>query len=43
MIVNEVEGVLEAKYIQELLEKECGAESTVVDASCRCFLMNDCC
>ncbi|PWY77205.1 BIG1-domain-containing protein [Aspergillus sclerotioniger CBS 115572] len=33
MIVNEVEGVLEAKYIQELLEKECGAESTVIDAS----------
>ncbi|PYI10571.1 BIG1-domain-containing protein [Aspergillus sclerotiicarbonarius CBS 121057] len=33
MIVNEVVGVLEAKEIQKLLEKECGAESTVIDAS----------
>ena len=36
MIVNEVVGEIEAKDIQKLLEKECGAESTVIDASCRC-------
>ncbi|PYH93488.1 BIG1-domain-containing protein [Aspergillus ellipticus CBS 707.79] len=33
MIVNEVTGVLEVKQVQYLLAKECGAESTVIDAS----------
>ncbi|GLA27630.1 hypothetical protein AnigIFM63604_000421 [Aspergillus niger] len=33
MIVNEVVGEIEAKDVQKLLEKECGAESTVIDAS----------
>ncbi|RAK99702.1 Ac45/VOA1 transmembrane domain-containing protein [Aspergillus ibericus CBS 121593] len=37
MIINEVVGALEAKEIQKLLEKECGAESTVVDASSGTF------
>ncbi|KAF9886033.1 hypothetical protein FE257_012089 [Aspergillus nanangensis] len=31
--VNEVVGVLEAKKIQSVLEGECGAQSTVIDAS----------
>lgn len=38
-IVNEVVGEIEAKDVQKLLEKECGAESTVMDASCRCSLV----
>ncbi|PKY01265.1 BIG1-domain-containing protein [Aspergillus campestris IBT 28561] len=33
MIVSEVVGALEAKQIQDVLEKECGAETTVVDGS----------
>ncbi|OJJ66706.1 hypothetical protein ASPBRDRAFT_48655 [Aspergillus brasiliensis CBS 101740] len=33
MIVNEVVGEIEAKDVQKLLEKECGAESIVIDAS----------
>ncbi|PYH29446.1 Ac45/VOA1 transmembrane domain-containing protein [Aspergillus neoniger CBS 115656] len=32
-IVNEVVGEIEAKDVQKLLEKECGAESTLIDAS----------
>ncbi|GFG01822.1 protein big1 [Aspergillus udagawae] len=33
MIVKEVAGVLEAKQIQSIIEKECGAQSTLIDAS----------
>ncbi|KAL4930712.1 Ac45/VOA1 transmembrane domain-containing protein [Aspergillus undulatus] len=33
MAVNEVAGVLEAKQIQKFLETECGAETTIIDAS----------
>ncbi|EAW11837.1 Ac45/VOA1 transmembrane domain-containing protein [Aspergillus clavatus NRRL 1] len=33
MVINEVVGVLEAKQVQQLIEKECGAQSTVIDAS----------
>jgi hypothetical protein len=33
MIVKEVAGVLEAKQIQSIIEKECGARSTLIDAS----------
>ncbi|RAL15634.1 Ac45/VOA1 transmembrane domain-containing protein [Aspergillus homomorphus CBS 101889] len=32
-IVNEVVGVLEARKVQELIEAECGAQSTIIDAS----------
>lgn len=31
--VNEVSGELDAKYIQDLLEKKCGAQTTHIDAS----------
>ena len=37
MIVSEVVGAFEAKQIQDLLEKECGAQTTVVDGSCKCL------
>ncbi|KKK17589.1 hypothetical protein P175DRAFT_0502656 [Aspergillus ochraceoroseus IBT 24754] len=33
MVVNEVAGVLEVKQLQQILEKECGVQSTVIDAS----------
>ncbi|GMG49831.1 unnamed protein product [Aspergillus oryzae var. brunneus] len=33
--VNEVVGVLEAKQIQSIIEKECGAQTTVIDGSCK--------
>ncbi|KAL4893358.1 BIG/ATPase V1 complex, subunit S1 [Aspergillus ambiguus] len=33
VMVNEVAGVLESKRIQDVLERECGAQSTVVDGS----------
>ncbi|KAL4881398.1 BIG/ATPase V1 complex, subunit S1 [Aspergillus karnatakaensis] len=32
-IVNEVAGILEVKQIQRMLETECGAQTTVIDAS----------
>lgn len=35
MIVSEVMGALEAKQIQDVLERECGAQTTVVDGSCK--------
>lgn len=34
-IINEVVGVLEARKVQELIEAECGAQSTIIDASCK--------
>jgi hypothetical protein len=33
MIIKEVAGVLEAKQIQSIIVKECGAQSTLIDAS----------
>ncbi|KAL4797246.1 BIG/ATPase V1 complex, subunit S1 [Aspergillus venezuelensis] len=33
MAVNEIAGVLETKQIQKILESECGAETTAIDAS----------
>lgn len=39
MIVSEVVGALEAKQIQDVLEKECGAQTTVVDGSCEFCLL----
>ncbi|RAK76047.1 Ac45/VOA1 transmembrane domain-containing protein [Aspergillus fijiensis CBS 313.89] len=32
-IINEVVGVLEARKVQELIEAECGAQSTIIDDS----------
>ncbi|KAB8075306.1 BIG/ATPase V1 complex, subunit S1 [Aspergillus leporis] len=33
MTINEVVGVLEAKQIQSVIEKECGAQTTVIDGA----------
>ncbi|KAL3463150.1 BIG/ATPase V1 complex, subunit S1 [Aspergillus heterothallicus] len=33
IIVNEVAGILEAKQVRSILESECGAQTTVIDAS----------
>ncbi|KAL2807858.1 BIG/ATPase V1 complex, subunit S1 [Aspergillus granulosus] len=33
MIINEVAGILEAKQVWSILERECGAQTTVIDAS----------
>ncbi|KAL4751437.1 hypothetical protein BDW72DRAFT_173783 [Aspergillus terricola var. indicus] len=33
MIVNEVVGVLETKQVRDILETQCGAQTTVIDAS----------
>ena len=33
--VHEVVGVLEAKQIQSIIEKECGAQTTVIDGACK--------
>jgi uncharacterized protein YerC len=35
MTINEVVGVLEAKQIQSVIEKECGAQTTVIDGACK--------
>ena len=35
--VNEVVGVLEAKQIQSIIEKECGAQTTAIDGSCKSY------
>lgn len=34
MSINEVAGILEAKHIRDILEAKCGAQTTVIDASC---------
>lgn len=34
MSINEVAGILEAKHIRDILETKCGAQTTVIDASC---------
>lgn len=39
--VSEVSGELDAKYIQELLEKKCGAQTTHIDASSELFYASD--
>ena len=33
MIVNEVVGVLETKQVRDILETQCGAQTTVIDTS----------
>lgn len=33
LIVNEVVNVLDAKQIRDMIEKNCGAENTAIDAS----------
>ncbi|KAL1865117.1 hypothetical protein Plec18167_009520 [Paecilomyces lecythidis] len=39
--VSEVSGELDAKYVQDLLEKKCGAQATHVDASSEFFSASD--
>lgn len=39
VMVNEVAGVLEPKQIQGVLERECGAQTTVIDGSCEMLLV----
>ncbi|KAL4865973.1 hypothetical protein BDV12DRAFT_140660 [Aspergillus spectabilis] len=40
VIVNEVAGILEVKHFQRILEKECGAQTTVIDASSGSYSTN---
>lgn len=35
--VHEVSGAMDAKQVQNMIEKACGAKSTVVDASSECL------
>lgn len=35
--VHEVSGVMDAKQVQNMIEKACGAKSTVIDASSECI------
>ncbi|KAL4974189.1 BIG/ATPase V1 complex, subunit S1 [Aspergillus desertorum] len=40
MIVNEVSGVLETKQVQDILETQCDAQTTVIDASSGSYSTN---
>lgn len=37
--VHEVSGAMDAKQVQNMIEKACGAKSTVVDASSECLFL----